>query len=54
MVGVIIGLRFARHARDDAIDPVAVIRLLGLQGEAELFAHDPCPYRKPYPRGERL
>src|SRR5260221_2761856 len=42
MVGVLLGLRFARRARDDAIDAVAVIWLLGLQREAELFAHDPC------------
>jgi hypothetical protein len=40
LVRVVFDLGFARRARHDAIDAVAVIRLLGLQNEAELFEHD--------------
>src|ERR1700722_13375038 len=50
-VGVLFDLRFARGARHDAIYAVAVIWLLGLQNEAELFEHDA---RKESPDGMLL
>jgi hypothetical protein len=39
-VVVVFQLRFARRACHNAIDAVAIIRLLGFQNEAELFEHD--------------